>query len=304
MTEHSLVRLQDAEGTSALVAPHLGGWLLRYTRSFAEHGEVDALHFDPAVLGRYPREMYAGSPVLFPLVSYNHVGDQDHHYEWNQRLFEMAQHGFARRSPWRVTDQTDLAVTMELTETAVTQAQYPFRFRCQLTYRLAGGRLQGAQEIENRSDEPMPFASGFHPYIPVPLTQRGERRECFVQIPEGRRCTLHGRAEHVTAKPFPAQAWSVAEDVSDTLFLADLHPRELLLVDPLSELEVAVNWEEAPDHRFAAIWSRSTEEPFYCLEPWTALPNAFTRARDHELIVLPPGERRSAAFWLELRALE
>ncbi len=98
MPERHLVTLTDSEGTTAVVAPELGGWLLRYARKLPEHGSVEALHFSQAVVDRYPREMYAGIPVLFPLVSNNRTGDKEHHYEWNGRLFEMPQHGFARRS--------------------------------------------------------------------------------------------------------------------------------------------------------------------------------------------------------------
>jgi len=301
MRHPQLVILEDSEGASATIAPELGGWLLRYSREFVEHGRVEALHFDPAVVERYPREMYAGSPVLFPLASFNHLADLDHHYAWEGRTYEMPQHGFARRHPWTVIDQTDTMVTMELRDNEATLAQYPFEFSLRLTYRLAGGQLFWEQKVINRSPEPLPFSTGFHPYFAVPLTPRGLRPECFVEVPDCRRLVMHGRGEQFSGKPFPGQNWSVAEDVSMTLFLTDLKRRELILADPLSELEVVLGWENAPAFRFVAIWAKSTEAPFYCLEPWTAVSNPFTRAKDRELIVLDPGATFDAAFRIELR---
>jgi len=301
MRHPHLVVLNDDEGGSATIAPELGGWLLRYSREFVEHGRVEALHFDPAVVERYPREMYAGSPVLFPLASFNHLADRDHHYEWEGRTHEMAQHGFARRHPWTVIDQTGATVTMELTDNETTLAQYPFEFSLRLTYRLAGGQLFWEQQVVNRSPEPLPFSTGFHPYFAVPLTSRGLRSECFVEIPDCRRLTMYGRGEQFTAKPFPGQNWSVAEDVSMTLFLTDLKRRELILVDPISELEVVLDWRDAPAFRFVAIWAKSTEAAFYCLEPWTAVSNAFSRVKDRELVVLEPGASFGASFRMELR---
>ncbi len=301
MTRPHLVNLKDNDGGSATIAPELGGWLLRYSRELVEHGRVEALHFDPAVVERYPREMYAGSPVLFPLASFNHLAGRDHHYEWQGRVYEMPQHGFARRRPWTVLDQTDASVTMELTDSEATLAQYPFEFSLRLTYRLAGGQLFWEQKVINRSPEALPFSTGFHPYFSVPLTSRGLRSECFVEIPDCRRLTMHGRGEGFTAKPFPSQNWSVAEDVSNTLFLTDLKRRELILADPISALEVVLDWRETPAFRFVAIWSKSIEAPFFCLEPWTAVSNPFTRAKERELIVLEPGGTFDAAFRLELR---
>jgi galactose mutarotase-like enzyme len=301
MSKRDYITLGDSTGATAVIAPELGGWLLRYARTFADQGEVDALHFDPAVVERYPNEMYAGNPILFPLASFNHCDGYDHHYAWGDARFPMPQHGFARRRPWSVAELSDTAATIELVDDDVTRAAYPFAFRHRITYRLVEGQLQWEQVIANRGDRPMPFSAGFHPYLRVPLTERGERSECFVEIPEARRLVMRGRGERFTARAFPAQQWSVGKDVSETVFLSDLRLRELNLVDPLSELEVVLNWEEAPAYRFAALWSRSTDEPFFCLEPWTALSNAFSRSDANELVVLAPGEELQAAFGMELR---
>jgi len=303
MSGKNLVTLGDSDGATAVIAPELGGWLLRYARPTPKHGVVDALHFSQAVVDRHPREMYAGSPVLFPLVGSNHAGEQEHHIEWDGRIHEMPQHGFARRSKWSVINQSATSVTVELTDTDATRATYPFAFRYCLGWTLSKGRLSWEQVIENRSPVPMPFSAGFHPYFAVPLTSKSERSACFVEIPEAKRLTPVGKFERFTSEPFPAQNWSVEKDVAGTMFLGDLKKRELILVDPGSELEVILNFEEAPQYRFLAIWSKSTNEPFYCVEPWTALPNAFSRTKDHELVLLEPQKTFRAAMWMELKPM-
>jgi|ERR1051326_5663474 galactose mutarotase-like enzyme len=304
MPERNLVALIDNDGTSAVVAPELGGWLLRYARKLPKHGEVEALHFSQPVVDRYPREMHAGIPVLFPLVSNNRVGEHEHHYEWSGNLYEMPQHGFARRSKWSVREQTAASVTMELTDSETTRANYPFAFRFCLTYRVNQGRLHWEQVVENRAAEALPFSTGFHPYFAVPLTAKSQRAVCFVEIPEAKRLMPVGKFERFTAGPFPGQNWSVDEDVAGTMFLTDLKKQELILIDPVSELEVVFNFEDAPQHRFVAIWAKTNNEPFYCLEPWTALPNSFARqSKDHELILLEPQKTFRAAMWIELRPM-
>jgi galactose mutarotase-like enzyme len=304
MPEKNFVTLTDADGTTAVIAPELGGWLLRYARPTPKHGLVEALHFSQAVVDRYPREMYAGIPVLFPLVGNNRVGEKEHHYEWNGQVFEIPQHGFARRLKWSIREESASSLTMELTDSDATRASYPFAFRFCLTYRLGQGRLHWEQVIENRSDEPLPFSTGFHPYFAVSLTPKSERAACFVEIPDAKRLKPVGQFERFTAEPFPAQNWSVDEDVAGTMFLTDLKKQELILIDPGSELEIVLNFEDAPQHRFVAIWSKNTSEPFYCLEPWTALPNSFSRQnKDHELILLEPQKTFRAAMWMELRPM-
>jgi galactose mutarotase-like enzyme len=303
MPEKSFVTIADGEGSIALIAPDLGAWLLRYARPMGNRGLIDALHFSQAVVDRYPREMYAGNPLLFPLVSSNHVGEKEHHYEWQGRLFEMPQHGFARRLKWALVGQTSNSVTMDLTDNEQTRANYPFAFRQRLIYRLEQGKLHWEQVIENRSTQQLPFSTGFHPYFQVPLTSKSEREACFVEIPEAKRVTPHDRWERYSVKPFPGQNWSVQEDVAGTMFLTDLEKSELVLVDPISALEVVFNFEDSPQHRFVALWAKTTDAPFYCLEPWTALPNSFSRVKDRELIVLEPSQTFRAAMWMELRPM-
>ncbi len=303
MASPNYITLTDSTGAQAVLAPELGGWLLRYARPLPKHDLVEALHFSQAIVDRYPREMYAGSPVLFPVCGPNHLASRDHAYEWGGREYDLPQHGFGRRSRWSVAAQTADSVTMELCDSDATRASYPFAFRHCLTYRLDKGRLHWEQVVENRSAEPLPFATGFHPYFQVPLSTKGSRDACFVEIPACRRMKPVGKLERFASEPFPAQNWSVAADVADTLFLADLATREMVLVDAASELEIAFNWADAPQHRFAAVWSKSTESPFYCLEPWTALPNAFTRRNAGELISLEPQKTFRAAFWMEVRPM-
>src|SRR5437868_263268 len=121
MPEKKFITIADGNGATAIIAPELGGWLLRYSRQTPKHGIVEALHCTQAVIDRYPREMYSGNPILFPLVSNNRVGDQEHHYEWNGRVHEMPQHGFGRKSKWTVIEQAPDAVTMELTDNESTR---------------------------------------------------------------------------------------------------------------------------------------------------------------------------------------
>lgn len=294
------VELRDGDRALAVVYPELGGWLTRYARRTTRHGLVDALHHDDAVVARYPDRMWAGNPVLFPHVSFNVANDKEGQYELNGRLIESPQHGFARRVPWRVTRQEEASVTLEVTDSERTRPSYPFAFRHELTYRLVDGRLEWEQLIENRDSQPLPFSTGFHPYLRVPLVPGGERNRCFVRLPRAKRFNPVGKGEQFFDEPFPEQNLGVGVDVSATLLLGEFAEREFALVDPAAGVEVVLNFAANPAYRFAALWSRSTTEPFYCLEPWTALPNSFGRP-DGEVIVLPPGALFRATLWMDVR---
>jgi galactose mutarotase-like enzyme len=292
--------LEEDGKARAVLAPDLGGWLLGYARCLEGRWE-EVLHWSRAVVDRYPQEMYAGNPVLFPLVSKNRVGEREHHYVWQDRIHPMPQHGLARRKPWAVVRKETAAVTLELTDDADTRLAYPFHFRYLLTYRLEEGRLHWEQKVENPGPEPLPFSSGFHPYIYVPPAAAGGRAEATVHLPRCRVVEPVGFWENTRHTDRPSFDLSVNEPFEGTLFFTDLARREISLTDPERRLGIRLNWEGAPAYRYLALWTRSREAPFFCLEPWTALPNSFNRKDD--LVLLEPGEVFQAAFWLDMEKL-
>jgi galactose mutarotase-like enzyme len=294
-----LVTLREGSEAKALIAPDLGGWLLRYTRHLPRHGYVDALHFSQEVVDRYPNKMYAGNPLLFPMVSFNSAAGREHHYEWQGRRFPMPQHGFARRQRWKTLRVSESSLLLELTDNPQTAQDYPFQFALRLLYELQEGRLLFRQTVENRSSVVMPFSTGIHPYFRVPLSAEGSRDRCYVELPAARRIHPHDHWTSWTAESCPARHLPVSEDVSGTLFLTDLAVPRVRLVDPNSRLSVTLDLSEAPAHRYIAFWAESTAQPYYCIEPWTALPNSFARQQT-ELTLLQPGEIFTAGLSLEL----
>lgn len=279
----------------AVVQPTLGGWLTRYARTVEGHGQVEVIHHDPEVEARYPREMWSGNPILFPMVSFNHLPGADHHYEWKGLRFPLPQHGFARRTPWKVTEQTAHSVTVDLGHDDATLAVYPWEFRCRLIYSLVGGRLHARHEVLNLSQSPMPFTLGIHPYLRVP----GPREQCVVRCPRATRYNPIGRSEEYFTEPFPSADLPLDRDFGPTIQLGDFARKECRLANLRSGLELILNWEEAPAFDRMALWSRTPKDPFFCIEPWSALPNAFSRAEPGEVTVLQPGQTWTAAWWLD-----
>lgn len=292
------VELRDGDTALAVIYPELGGWLTRYARRLPSRGWVDALHHDEAVIARYPQKMWAGSPVLFPHVSYNVAEGQEGRYVLNGTTYSSPQHGFARRVPWAIAERTPSSVTLELTDSELTRPSYPFAFRHQLLYRFDAGRLVWEQRIENRDHQPLPFSAGFHPYFRVPLAG-SDRNRCVVRLPRSRRFHPVEQASSFFDEPLPAQDLSVATDASGTLFLGELGKPEVSLRDEAGGVEVRLNFASQTAYRFLALWAPDTSSPFFCVEPWTALPNSFGRG-DGEIIVLQPGESFQASLWMEL----
>lgn len=82
----------------------------------------------------------------------------------------LVNHGFARTSPWTVVgssaDETGVALTLSLSDTAATRAVWPHRFRVDLTIALRAG-LTLELWIENTDDHPWECTYLLHSYLAV-----------------------------------------------------------------------------------------------------------------------------------------
>lgn len=80
-------------------------------------------------------------------------------------------HGFGRNLPWTVIDQEEASISIQLTSSEQTRPHYPYEFtftaKVEAGEEGAEGTLTYTLTMENRSDEVMPIAPGFHPYFSV-----------------------------------------------------------------------------------------------------------------------------------------
>jgi galactose mutarotase-like enzyme len=231
------------------------------------------------------------APILFPLVGASAGG----HVRVDGRAYPMPQHGFARLSTFTLIEQDGASARLRLNETEDTLVQYPFGFQLDVVARLEGRSFSLAFEVTNRGGREMPYALGFHPAFPWPLTgaTRDHHRVVFEalehpEVPEvaaggllsrGRRSVpLDGRILPLDPALF-----------SEALVFLDARSRAFSF-EAADGVAIEMELERFPH---LAVWSRPTA-PFLSLEAWTG--HADWEDADGELasrasmIRLRPGE--------------
>jgi galactose mutarotase-like enzyme len=232
------------------------------------------------------------APILFPIVG----SLKDDRYRWRGRTYGMFRHGFTRfRTFARTFSDADHAAYV-LDDDAATRAEYPFAFRLTVDYELDANRLDVGFAVENRGDEPMPFAVGFHPAFHWPFAG-GAKEEYRVEfekeetasVPE---LTAVGLVRR-NRRPSPLKGRRL--DLRAGLFtggafvFADAQSREMSFVAGDGSA-IAIASEGFPH---LAVWTKPTA-PFLSLETWTSYSD--TEDSDGDLATkpgmrwLPPGE--------------
>ncbi len=105
------------------------------------------------------------APVLFPIVG-RLAGDQLRH---GGQAYRLTQHGFARDRVFAWLDRGARSCRLALVDDAETRALYPFPFRFEIAYALAGGELAMTFTVVNAGAETLPVSFGAHPAFNWPL---------------------------------------------------------------------------------------------------------------------------------------
>ena len=237
-------------------------------------GEREVLYFDQERYADPAKSIRGGIPVLFPICG-NLPGDL---LQVNGVDHTLKQHGFARNLPWQfqlLDDQS--GVRLSLSSNDETLAAYPFAFLMAMEVRPVAMALEISTTIHNRSDQPMPFSFGLHPYFNVSdlaqtrLTGLADRCLNHLEMADAPTDEQLSRLpQGVDFLCRPAGAVSLIDDVSGAqLQLQHQEPMDLTVV-----------WTEPP-------------RQMVCLEPWTG-PRQSLVSGDRKL-VLEPGTQQTLA---------
>lgn len=259
--------LTDTDTNSRLeVVPSRGGLVTRWQ----VQGQ-DIFYFDRDRFADPSLSVRGGIPILFPICG-NLPNNQ---YDLDGQPYHLKQHGFARDLPWQATEQSvaeAASLTLTLASSEATLAQYPFAFNLAFTFHVRGHILEIQQRFTNRSDRPMPFATGLHPYF---LVQ--DKAQLSFEIPAQEfRNHLTGATETFGG----SFDWSQPEI---DLAFQNLTAPAATVTDHHLGRRLTLSW--SADYTKLVFWTVQGKD-YYCLEPWTAPRNALNSGEN--LLVISP----------------
>jgi galactose mutarotase-like enzyme len=244
------------------------------------------------------------APVLFPIVGRLRDDTLLH----QGRSYHLTQHGFARDRRFTWVERSTTGCRLVLTDDPETHAMYPFGFRFEVAYALAGATLEVTYTVTNPADTVLPASMGAHPAFRWPLLP-GLAKEAY---------TLTFDAEET--EPMRGVAGGLLTDADRPSPISGRHlglnPRlfaddALILPHPKSRSvrfaaaqgpALTVAWEGFFQ---LGLWSKPDGD-FLCIEPWSGMasPADFSGefVQKPWLMLIPPGESRAATYRITLEA--
>jgi galactose mutarotase-like enzyme len=260
--------LTDQEAQSRVeVVPERGGIIIRWS----VQGQ-DILYLDDERFADERLSVRGGIPILFPICG----NLPNNTYTYKGQKYTLKQHGFARDLPWQVTDQVTsnrAGITLVLNSNEQTKSIYPFDFQLAFTYQLKGNSLEIHQQYTNKSNEPMPFSTGLHPYFAV-----SDKSKLEYDIP----CSQYQDQMTKEVHRFEGN-FDLSRDEIDVVF-GQLTETSASITDTGRALKLSIGYSNL--YANLVFWTVKGKD-FYCLEPWSAARNALNTGEN--LNHLAPG---------------
>lgn len=272
---------------TAELAPTAGGRLMCWSI-----GGRPVIHWPAQPDWSLPAKIRGGNPLLFPFIARTFLDGQIGRWRGPDGVVRPApMHGLVRTAEFSVARQDPGCIVMQLAWDEAMAGAFPFPFVLAVEYALRGEELSVAFTVGNTGREPMPYSLGNHFYFEVPAAERGN---WVLDCPCSRWARQAGDGAIVPVEP-PASGGSLTDPALVDLFHIG-PPREgVVLRHGKDGRQVRFHLpDDAAGHAAwyaVTTWTESATSDFYCVEPWSALPDAVHNGQG--LRWLKPGSRET-----------
>jgi len=208
------------------------------------------------------------APVLFPIVGKL----KSNLYKFNNKEYNLPQHGFARDSDFHCIEKTETSVCFELPASEISLTTFPFHFNLQIKYELIENALSTSYTIFNPDNNDLLFSIGAHPGFNCPLIEGEHFNDYYFQFNDVKQLIGHklnngliDKETYITSLENNCLAIDQALFNNDALVFKNSQINQVKLVSKKSGHGVEMQCDNWP---YFGIWTKRNTEKFICLEPW------------------------------------
>ena len=211
------------------------------------------------------------SPVLFPIIG----GLKNNEYEYENRIYSLNRHGFARDNDFIAVQINDTKAVFTFGSNEKTEICYPFKFIFSVEYSIENDTVFCKYNIENKGQNVMYFSVGGHPAFNVPLTENTNFEDWFLHFNEIENCGVYPLTKDGLIKE-NSTAFFDSNNIlplkkslfyGDALVFKELKSTEISIKSSKVTNGLTMQFNNFP---YFGIWS-AKDADFVCLEPWCGI---------------------------------
>lgn len=214
------------------------------------------------------------APNLFPIVGKLKDGT----YTYQDKSYQLPQHGFARDNEFICIENSDTIVAFELTANEKLLTVFPFHFSLQIKYTLLQNNLKVSYSVFNPDNRALYFSIGAHPAFNCPLSDDEVFEDYELIFPNKNLLIINQLNDGLITE----QTKTIELDYNklpvnqhlfenDALVFTNNQIKEVQLISKKTKKGVvlkSLNWP------YFGIWTKKQTSQFVCLEPWFGIADS------------------------------
>ncbi|MEZ0536932.1 aldose epimerase [Caldicellulosiruptoraceae bacterium PP1] len=243
----------------------------------------DILYLNQETLFDFSKNIRGGIPILFPVCG----RVIDNKISFKNNTYIMKNHGFARDLQWRYEGLyesiEETGIIFSLNSNQKTLEMYPYEFKIVIVYKIKEDAFSIHFNIENRSEEPLPFYAGFHPYFLCNKDQFEIQFDCERGF------------DDLLKREISEDDYRYLDFSKDEINLDFYNVKSPVLFSLSNDVKLEMDFDSS--YKNLVIWSLKGF-PYVCIEPWMGEHEGYLK---DDFIYLEKGEIHSTYVDLKLK---
>ncbi len=213
-------------------------------------------------------DVWSGTaPVLFPIVGKL----KNNRYVYDNKVYKMNQHGFARKSKFEVYQKEESAIGFILHSDNDTKRLYPFDFELIVDFEIDEGVLTVSYLVINKGDKQMYFSIGSHPAFAL-HTNNCKLSDYYIEFEKKETLDRFLIDDGLISKETDLlylnneNTITLDKDIfnNDALVFKNILSNQISIKNDITGYNLKFNTGESPH---LGIWAKPGA-PYVCIEPW------------------------------------
>lgn len=214
------------------------------------------------------------APLLFPIIGRL----KDEEYEYKNKIYKIAIHGFANTTEFEVFDKKEDSITFLLKANEETLKVYPFKFELYINFALEGNKIVKNHLVKNLTDGDMYYEIGGHEGFNLALFDDEKMEDYYFEFPKMNKLETYTADSNVMMNKAKREVELNKSKLflhpsvfkNDALIMDEFATNQIKLENKKNDRSVIVDFN---DFKYLGIWTKPFRTNYVCIEPWSSLPD-------------------------------
>ena len=268
----------DVGASSYLLDPFHGARLINWNIMMADGTIRDVIYWpeNERLSGAGLPTVLGGMFIMFPFCGNSFIDGKPGFWKspYDDKIRAIPQHGFALAGDFEEIFVSDTDIRLRYIPSAEAKEGYPFEYDFEVFYKFNELSFSCELILTNRDSVKIPWAAGVHPFFTMPWSANTTRKDYQIKHDAKKAYYIQKDGTFVPTD-------TVKNCFDDAEMVNRLHTSlktgviEFGTKSGEENITIKINGGAKPEPGTTLVtWTKSEQEPYYCVEPWMGMPNS------------------------------